>query len=247
MKAIAIRTVIAAAAAAAFSVCAFDTAAQESQWQDEFGVSKCALQTSGRNQYFVLELGYQTLLEGPGTRLLVTVLDETKTIDGVTTRAVEEREWKKGELFEVARDYYAICGETGDVFYFGEEVDYYEHGKVTRHDGSWVAEKGNRPGLVMPAKPRLNMKYYREIAPAAAMDRAEIVSLDETCLTPAGSFSNCMKIRETSPLDPTLLEYKWYAPGIGLAANDTVRLVKYGPATADGSYVQGGRQASIDP
>src|SRR6266478_718149 len=65
MKAIAIRTVIAAAAAAAFPVCAFDAAAQESQWQDEFGVSKCALQTSGRNQYFVLELGYQTLLEGP--------------------------------------------------------------------------------------------------------------------------------------------------------------------------------------
>ena len=120
----------------------------------------------------------------------------------MTTRAVEEREWKKGELFEVAKDYYAICGETGDVLYFGEDVDYYEHGKVTRHSGSWRAEKGNRPGLVMPGKPRLNMKYYREIAPAAAMDQAEIVSLDETCLTPAGSFSNCMKIRETSPLDP---------------------------------------------
>ena len=228
MKAIAIRTVAAAAAAAAFSVCAFDTAAQDSEWQDEFGASKCALQTSGRNEYFVLEPGYQTLLEGPGTRLLVTVLDETKTIDEVTTRAVEEREWKKGELFEVAKDYYAICGETGDVLYFGEDVDYYEHGKVTRHDGSWRAEKGNRPGLVMPGKPHLNMKYYRELAPAAAMDRAEIVSVSEIVKTPAGEFKNCVKVEESTPLEPGKKEYKYYAPGVGLVQEGSLKLLKYG-------------------
>ena len=43
------------------------------------------------------------------------------------------------------------------VFYFGEDVDYYEHGKVTRHDGSWRAEQGNRltPGHreACPAQP----------------------------------------------------------------------------------------------
>jgi hypothetical protein len=205
--------------------------AEDSEWQDEFGASKCSLKTSGRSEYFVLEPGYQMLLEGPATRLHVTVLDETKAIDGVTTRVVEEREWKKGELYEVARNYYAFCEETEDILYFGEDVDYYERGKVVRHDGSWIAENSNRPGLLIAGAPRPHMKYYKEIAPGVAVDRDEVVSLVETCITPAGVFSHCMKIRETSELQPSLREYKWYAPGIGLVVDDTVRLVKYGKSS----------------
>ena len=228
MKAVAIRTVIAAAAAATFSVCRFDTAAQDSEWQEEFGISKCNLQTSGRNPYFILEPGYQLVLEGNDIKLQLTVLDETKTIDGVATRVVEEREWKKGELAEIAKNYFAICEPTKDVFYFGEDVDYYEKGKVTKHDGSWLAEKGNRAGLMMAGMPRVKMRYYQEIAPGTAMDRAEIVSLSETCKTPAGTFSNCLKVKETSAIELAAKEYKYYAPGVGLVADDTVRLVKHG-------------------
>jgi len=228
MKAIAIRTVIAAAAVATFSVCRFDTAAQDSEWQEEFGISKCNLQTSGRNPYFILEPGYQLVLEGNDIKLQLTVLDETKTIDGVATRVVEEREWKKGELAEIAKNYFAICEPTKDVFYFGEDVDYYEKGKVTKHDGSWLAEKGNRAGLMMAGMPRVKMRYYQEIAPGTAMDRAEIVSLSETCKTPAGTFSNCLKVKETSAIELAAKEYKYYAPGVGLVADDTVRLVKHG-------------------
>jgi len=228
MKAIAIRTVVVAAAAAAFSVCRFDAAAQESEWQEEFGISKCNLQTSGRNPYFILEPGYQLVLEGNDIKLQLTVLDETKTIDGVATRVVEEREWKKGELAEIAKNYFAICEPTKDVFYFGEDVDYYEKGKVTKHDGSWLAEKGNRAGLMMAGMPRVKMRYYQEIAPGTAMDRAEIVSLSETCKTPAGTFSNCLKVKETSAIELAAKEYKYYAPGVGLVADDTVRLVKHG-------------------
>jgi len=228
MKAVAIRTVIAAAAAATFSVCRFDTAAQDSEWQEEFGISKCNLQTSGRNPYFILEPGYQLVLEGNDIKLQLTVLDETKTIDGVATRVVEERECKKGELAEIAKNYFAICEPTKDVFYFGEDVDYYEKGKVTKHDGSWLAEKGNRAGLMMAGMPRVKMRYYQEIAPGTAMDRAEIVSLSETCKTPAGTFSNCLKVKETSAIELAAKEYKYYAPGVGLVADDTVRLVKHG-------------------
>ena len=228
MKAIAIRTVVAAASAAALSVCRFDAAAQDSEWQEEFGISKCNLQTSGRNPYFILEPGYQLVLEGNDIKLQLTVLDETKTIDGVATRVVEEREWKKGELAEIAKNYFAICEPTKDVFYFGEDVDYYEKGKVTKHDGSWLAEKGNRAGLMMAGMPRVKMRYYQEIAPGTAMDRAEIVSLSETCKTPAGTFSNCLKVKETSAIELAAKEYKYYAPGVGLVADDTVRLVKHG-------------------
>jgi hypothetical protein len=202
---------------------------KNSPWQEEFGISKCNLLTTGRNPYFVLEPGFQLILEGGDTKLQITVLDETKTVDGVVTRVVEEREWKKGELYEVARNYFAMCAETKDVFYFGEDVDYYEKGKVVKHDGSWLAGiKGNRAGLIMPGTPKVGMKYYQEIAPGIAMDRAEIVSLDETCKTPAGTFSKCLKVKEGSAIELFAKEYKYHAPGIGLVRDEDLRLVKHG-------------------
>ena len=87
------------------------------------------------------------------------VLNETKTVDGVVTRVVEEKEWKKGKLYEIARNYFAICEQTKDVFYFGEDVNFYENDKVVKTDGSWMAGKnGAKAGLMMPGSPKLNMK-----------------------------------------------------------------------------------------
>jgi hypothetical protein len=59
------------------------------------------------------------------------------------------------------------------------------------------------------------------------MDRAEIVSLTETCKTPAGTFANCLKVKESSALELGLKEYKYYAPNIGLVRDEDLRLVKY--------------------
>jgi hypothetical protein len=223
---------------AALALCALSTAEGQPRgapaksggaWQEEFNLSSCNLQTKGRNEYFVLEPGFRLELEGDGEKLHITVLDETKKIAGVETRVVEEREWKDGELYEVSRNFFAICEQTKDVFYFGEEVDFYKKGKVTHHDGTWLAgEKGNRPGLIMPGKPQVRMRYYQEIAPGVAMDRAEVMSLDETCKTPAGTFKRCLRVRETTPLELLASEDKYHAPGIGLVRDADLRLVKYG-------------------
>jgi hypothetical protein len=220
--------IFAAAATLAFSTACTQGTATSSQWQDKFDLAGCNLQTTGKNPYFVLEPGFQLVLEGGDTKLQMTVLNETKMVDGVNTRVVEEREWKEGKLHEVARNYFAICEQTKDVFYFGENVDFYENGKVVKHDGSWLAGGGNRAGLFMPGTPKLNMKYYQEIAPGVAMDRAEIVSMTDTCKTPAGTFSKCMKIKEGSAIEIAATEYKYYAPGIGLVGDQEVRLVKHG-------------------
>ena len=218
-----------AAAMLAFSTACTQGTATNSQWQEKFDISGCNLQATGRNPYFVLEPGFQLVLEGGGVKLEITVLDETKKVDGVDTRIVEEREWKGGKLYEVARNYFAICEKTKDVFYFGEDVDFYEDGKVVKHDGTWLAGvKGNRAGLIMPGTPKVGMKYYQEVAPGVAMDRAEIVSLDETCKTPAGTFSKCMKVKEGSAIDLLASEYKYHAPGIGLIRDEDLLLVKHG-------------------
>jgi hypothetical protein len=203
-------------------------AAKTSEWQEEFSISKCKLLTTGRNPYFVLDPGFQLVLEGGGTKLQITVLDETKTIDGVLTRVVEEKEWKNGALSEIARNYFAMCEQTKDVFYFGEEVDFYENGKVVKHDGSWLAGNGNKAGMIMPGAPKVKAKFYQEIAPGAAMDRAEIISLTETCKTPGGTFYKCMKVKEGTALNVLETEYKYYAPTIGLIRSGDMRLVKHG-------------------
>lgn len=83
---------------------------------------------------------------------------------------------------------------------------------------------------MMPGQVSLKAKHYQEIAPRAAMDRAEIVSLSATVNTPAGEFKNCLKVEETTPLEPGIKEYKYYAAGVGLVQDGAVKLVKYGKA-----------------
>src|SRR4051812_782362 len=95
-------------------------------WRSEFNVAPGDLASIGRNPYFLLEPHYKLeFQDGKGT-LLITVLDETKMVSGVDTRVVEERESSGGKLVEVSRNFFAISKSTGDVYYFGEEVDIYK-------------------------------------------------------------------------------------------------------------------------
>jgi hypothetical protein len=100
---------------------------------------------------------------------------------------------------------------------------------LVSHSGAWLAgENGAKAGLMMPGKPVLGMKYYQEIAPGVAMDRAEIVSLDDDFETPAGTFSNSLRTSEGTALNPLEREYKTYAPGIGLIQDASLLLTEYG-------------------
>src|SRR5215510_5969697 len=133
------------------------TAGQEAaDFTSDFAAERDALTATGKNDYFVLEPGFQLVLEEDDERLVITVLNETKKVDGVETRIVEERETKGGALVEVSRNFFAISKRSGNVYYFGEEVDIYKDGKVTSHEGAWLAgEKGAKFGLMIPAVPLL--------------------------------------------------------------------------------------------
>lgn len=200
---------------------------------DTFPVDRADLTSTGRNSYFILEPGYTCVFEGKAGRrqekLKITVLGETRIVDGVETRIVEEREWEGDELIEVSRNFFTICSRTNDVYYFGEEVDMYENGEIVSHEGAWLSgEDDARFGLMMAGAPLVGSRYYQEIAPGKAMDRAEIISLDESVETPAGSFTGCLKARETNPLEGNEKEFKYYAPGIGLVQDEDLKLVSYG-------------------
>jgi hypothetical protein len=197
-------------------------------WLQTFPVKTSELATQGENPYFILKPGYETTFEGKGGKLVITVLNETLNVAGVDTRVVEEREWSGGQLIEVSRNYFAIHPATGDVFYFGEDVDMYKNGKVVNHEGSWRhGTKGATFGLMMHGKPALGMKFYQEQAKGVAMDRAEILSLTDRLTTPAGAFERCLKSKETTPLEKLASEFKIYAPGVGLVKDGDLVLVSH--------------------
>ena len=153
------------------------------------------------------------------------MLEETKVVDGVRTRVVEERESRDGELAEISRNYFAIDASTGAVYYFGEDVDIYEVGKVVSHRGAWLSGvDGAKFGLMMPGKPAVGDKFYLEMAPQAE-ERVEIVELDAALETPLRKFTGVVHSVEHDVLDAGT-SHKWYAPGVGMIGDDELRVVK---------------------
>lgn len=202
------------------------------QFTESFRQENYTFSSSGKNEYFILEPGYQIILEGTEDKelvqLIITVLNETKKVGNIETRIVEEKESANGKLKEVSKNYFALCRETGSIFYFGEDVDMYNDGKIINHEGSWLAEGKNKAGLVIPGICLLGSRYYQEMAPDLAMDRAEIISISEVFKTAAGNFTNCLKTEETTPLNPKEKSFKIYAPGVGLIKDGNLLVVKYG-------------------
>jgi len=204
----------------------------DDSWTESLVASEERFVTSGRNRFFILERGYELVLEGEEgrktVRLTIRVLNETKRVADVETRVVEERETAGGKLIEVSRNYFAIGAQSRNVYYFGEDVDVYKGGQVV-HEGAWLAgANGARHGILIPGEIRIGARYYQEYAPKVAMDRAENLSTNATAKTTAGTFQNCLKTKETTPLEPGNVEYKLYAPEIGLVQDGSLRLVRHG-------------------
>jgi hypothetical protein len=205
----------------------------ENEYTASFRAEECTFSSTGRNPFFILEPNYQLVLAGgdagEAAEVIITVLNETRQVNGTETRVVEESESIDGELVEISRNFFALCEETNSVFYFGEEVDDYENGNIISHEGAWLAgQDANRAGVIMPGTILLGARYYQEIAPNVALDRAEIIDTGQVIQTPSGDFSDTLITRETTPLEPNVAELKYYAAGIGLIQEEDLMLQRYG-------------------
>jgi hypothetical protein len=189
-------------------------------WRDRFDVERANLRPTGDNPFIPMQPGRVLVLSHKNDTLTVTVLAEAQQVDGVTAGVLEERETKDGQLAEVSRNFLATDARTGDVYYFGEDVDNYRGGKVVSHESAWRAGvKGARFGLMVPSAPSAGQRFYQELAPKVAMDRVEVVSTEEMVTTPAGTFRHCLHLRETTPLEGDV-SHKYFAPGVGLIRDD---------------------------
>ena len=175
--------------------------------------------TTITNPYFSLPIGLKTYAKGEtedGTETIeITIPGETKMVMEVMTLVYRDKVWLDGELIEDTKDYLAQDKE-GNVWYFGEEVNNYEDGKLKDHHGTWLAGiDGALPGIWMKASPKVGEQYQQEYFKGEAEDYAKILSVTERVKVPAGTFTNCVKTLDVNPLeDRTTDEYKYYCPKV---------------------------------
>lgn len=187
------------------------------------------------NTYFTLEPGstqtYKAETKDGCEVVVTTVTNDTRLIDGVTTRVVHDTAYE-GEtcttnpsaLVEDTLDYYAQ-DNSGNVWYFGEDSFHCPLFTCAPSEGSWIAGQspaGALPGIVMLAEPRSGDTYFQEQAPEVAVDQATVtatgitVKLKREDAFPPGTFTNCIKTKEFSALEKGSVEFKYYCPDVAL-------------------------------
>jgi hypothetical protein len=151
-------------------------------------------------------------------RVEVKVTHRTNQIaNGIEARVVRDVVTHKGQPVEVTDDWYAQ-DSAGNVWYLGEDTAEYKHGKVVSHAGSFEAGvDGAQPGIIMPANPVDGMTYRQEYYAGHAEDKAEVLSLDEQVEVKFGHFpqGQVLMTKDINPLEPRVLEHKFYAKGVG--------------------------------
>jgi hypothetical protein len=158
----------------------------------------------------------ETDQEGAEQRVVVTVLEETREVMGVETRVVHDVVSEDAEIVEDTFDWYAQDAD-GNVWYFGEDTTEFEDGRPVTTAGSWEAGvDGAQPGILVPAEPEVGMTYRQEYLAGEAEDAAEVLSLDEKVEVPFGSFDGVLMTKDFTPVEPDVLEHKFYARGVGV-------------------------------
>ncbi len=181
-------------------------------------------QTTVDNPYFPLAPGtkflYRETSGGKTSENELTVLSETKVIQGVTCTVVHDVVRIGDAIREDTMDWYAQDKE-GNVWYFGEATkEYFPHGRVST-EGSWEAGvEGGQAGIIMKANPAVGGPYRQEYRKGVAEDMGQIVAVGESVTVPQGTFTGCVKTKDWSLLEAGH-DFKWYAKGVGLVRSES--------------------------
>lgn len=157
----------------------------------------------------------ETDAEGANRRVRITVTGNEKRILGIPVTVVRDIVSEDGALVEATWDWYAQ-DTVGNVWYMGEDTAAYDAGKVVSRLGSWEAGvDGAQPGIVIPGRPKVGQRYRQEYYAGKAEDQGMVLSLDAKATVPFGSYTRLLRTRDTTPLEPSLVENKYYAKGVG--------------------------------
>jgi len=185
------------------------------------------------NKFFPLKPGttffYKGEEEGVRSHNTVEVTHDTKQIflgdRPINATVVHDQvfQGKKKWLAEDTFDWYAQAKD-GTVCYFGEDTKELDrNGNVISTEGSWEAGQPApppgtgiaKPGIIMEAHPKVGDTYQQEFAPGVGEDMAKVLSLDKSACVPYGCFHNLLLTKEWTPLEPDVVDHKYYAKDIG--------------------------------
>jgi len=171
------------------------------------------------NPYFPLQPGTTFIYEGQMPDGFehdeFAVTHNTRVILGVTCVEIHDSVFTDGALTEDTLDWFAQDRD-GNVWYFGENTHELEDGLIATIAGTFMGGvSGDKPGIIMKAHPAVGDFYRQEFSLNNAEDFAQTLSLNEVVTVHGRTFNHCLKSEETTPLEPDLLEDKFYAPGVG--------------------------------
>ena len=177
------------------------------------------------NTWFPLVPGAYSVFEGSAIddgerisrRVLTTVTDLSKEINGVNSAVVWERDYNEGELVEAELAFFAQDND-GNVWHMGEYPEEYEDGEFDKAPG-WIAgSKGATAGIAMRAEPRLGTPGYAQgyaPPPINWIDRGRVHNVGEKVCVPVGCYEEVLVIEEFERNKPGAYQLKYYAPGVG--------------------------------
>ncbi len=192
------------------------------------------------NPYLPLAVGSRWVYEGDSDgeteQVEVVVTDERRDILGIGAVVVRDTVRIDGEVVEDTFDWFAQDRD-GNVWYLGEDSHEIEDGRVLNAEGSWEAGvDGALPGIVMPARPSVGDAFRQEFAAGEAEDMGEVLGVGEVRDIGLGRYDDVVVTRDWTPLEPEVVEEKWYAAGVGkiyethtAGGSGTVELVEFTP------------------
>jgi hypothetical protein len=159
---------------------------------------------------------------GGGERNEVVVTDQTRKVMGITATVVHDTETRNGELIEQTADWFAQDRD-GNVWYLGEDTTAFDNGRPSSA-GSWEAGvDGALPGIIMKANPQVGDAYRQEFYRGEAEDMGKVVRIGDAETVPFRSFDGLLVTQDWTPLEPKVVEEKFYAKGVGLVLETTIR------------------------
>ena len=153
--------------------------------------------------------------EPPQEVVIVVTTDTKKLANGITARVVRDTARSEGQIIEDTLDWYAQDSD-GNIWYMGEDTVEFEDGKIVSRAGSWEAgADGALPGIMLPAQPQVGQRYRQEYKKGEAEDNGEVLATNHLVEVESGPYKNALVTMDTSTIEPDVVEYKFYAPGVG--------------------------------
>jgi hypothetical protein len=181
------------------------------------------------NRFLPMTPGTQMVLEGEVDgvphRVVFTVTDLTKKMDGVRTLVIWDTDTSEDQLVESELAFFAQ-DEDGNVWNLGEYPEEFEDGEFVGAPSTWISgEDDAEAGIHMLARRGVSSRWYVQgFAPEIDfLDCARIAQRGQEVCVQAGCFKDVLVTHETNLLDPEGgIQSKFHAPKVGIIKVGTV-------------------------